>query len=152
MYKNDNLFSERVSRYDSWKNWVKEHGYIPSLNSPDENERKLATQIQNLILKLRKDTKYFLVIHDYEIMKSYYPSSPNVRKKRSPEENLEEIILWSKENNRLPKQQSQDEEERRLSYRLHLLISALRKHPHTNAKLLKDYEELKLYLKAKKGT
>ena len=147
MTKEEKLFKERLERFEIWKAWVLEHQKTPRINSLNLEKQKMAVMMTNIWKQINKDPNYSVIITEYLKLKKQYPYSDDFRKKRDSKTNLDEIIEWSKAHNRLPKQKSSDEVERRLSYRCHLLMANLRKKPYLNKKLLDEYEELKAYLK-----
>lgn len=151
MTKEEKLFNERLERFKIWKTWVLENHKTPRINSLNLDERKMAVMMSNIWKKINKDPNYSIIITEYLNLKKKYPYSEDFRKKRDSKTNLNEIIEWSKEHKRLPQQKSQDEVERKLSYRCHLLMANLRKKPFLNKKLLDEYEELKASLKLQKG-
>ena len=147
MLTQDELFASRKERFEEWKNWVVKNKKFPRPNARGKKERALAFQMQNLLNAFRKDQRYLPMIHEYHELKKLFPYADNVRKKRDKKTNMDEIISWSKEHGRLPKQNSKSEEERRLAYRCHLLLASLKKEPDINRDLLNAYEELKELLK-----
>ena len=147
MNKQTALDNSRKERFEMWKDWVILNKQFPRRTSANETERKLAEVMQNLLKIFKSDPKYISMLNEYYMLKSMFPYSENVRKKRDEKTNMQEIIEWSKAHGRLPNQKSKDVVERRLAYRSHLLLSRLRKHPSLNKKLLKDYEDLKCFLK-----
>ena len=143
----EKIYQGRVERFLKWKNWVISHGYTPSTHSPDIEERNLGIMISQWKSTVKGLKELELFYEEYMEIKEKYPTSPNVRKKRSNEENMKEIRAWALANMRLPNKRATDQVEFRLSCRLASMLETLKIHPYKNRKYLLEFEEFKAYLR-----
>jgi len=133
--------------FNDWKEWTLKNKKTPRKLSDNEYESKLCTDMQGIIVILRKYPEaYNEIIYEYNNLIDMYGG------RRSKKQRLQEWEEWIITNKKVPRPTSKDREEARIANITSQIIKKMRRNPELYSEELMRYKVVKgIYLKKGRG-
>jgi len=126
--------------FEIWKKWTLERGVMPSQRSEDEEEKRIATRMNSVLQRMKKNPEeYKKILEEYKELCAQYGRT---RDNKTIEEHFEIWKKWTLEHGVTPSRCSENEEEKRIATRMNSVLQRMKKNPEEYKKILEEYEKL----------
>lgn len=125
-----------------WKEWVMKYNIVPSRESMEQEENKVAKNMNNALGTMRRKKEYYeSIIEEYNALQLKYTRRGN---EKTVEQHFEVWKEWVLEHGFTPVNHSEDEEEKKIARNMNNAYSKMNKAPESYKQILEEYKMLRL--------
>ena len=133
----DTVYLTNEEHFEIWKKWTLNNGKTPTKNPQNEEECRIARNMANARNKFKKEPeKYKDILEEYDRLCNCYGKSS------IKFQYFERWKEWSLENEKIPTDNPDNEEERKIAKKMRTILETLKKYPEKYKDILEEYEEI----------
>jgi len=126
-YRYNTRYEKVKEQFLNWKEWCKKHKRLPKIKTEDLDEKKVKISICNAIAFMKKNPETFA--NELEEYKQILQQFKREIKKEELNEFFKKLSSWVISHNRLPKSNSEAEEEQKMATKMIRILYLIKGNP-----------------------